>query len=514
MRDPHTIPAPASLRNEILLVFVLMLSVFTLTSAGFDTSEGSFDYAVAHQIVAHGTLGFSEPIEGIFAIAPNGRTYASHEFGNALFLLPVAGFNVVLERALAGKYDERRVGFVTGFTESLMSVIYCAATIALFFAMLRIRFKEPLSTALSSSFAFAFCTFVWTYSRNMFDGVLCMLLLMGALLSMMEFRRTLQHRYFLIASALCGLGIITRLTMVLFLAALVVYLTMAFWHDRKRLIRLAPIGIAVLAPFALWQGYYNHLRTGHWLISPVMSGRYASSNALTGNLAIGISGLLFSPGKSIFLYVSLALLSVVCFRRFMARYPSEAALVAVLSFLWLVVHAKMATNWYGAWGWGPRHFVTIAPVLVLPAAVGWTWMQESLWQRILVKCVLTWGAILSAASIIGNWQFRMGLAYALGKHDNDVMLWSPTKGQAIDMIAGAISNLRTIALRLPIPPLFPFSPINCYASNTINVWMNSAAYAGVSPVLLAFAAILLLAAASYCAISLRKIVRRAAVAAS
>jgi hypothetical protein len=56
--------------------------------------------------------------------------------------------------------------------------------------------------------------------------------------------------------------------------------------------------------------------------------------------------------------------------------------------------------------------------------------------------------------------------------------------------------------------MFPLSAINCYASNTINVWMNSAVYAGVPRVLVAATALVLLAVAVFCAMSLRRIVRR------
>jgi len=40
----------------------------------------------------------------------------------------------------------------------------------------------------------------------------------------------------------------------------------------------------------------------------------------------------------------LTLLSIVCFRRFMASYPMEATLVALLSGMWLLIHAKLATD--------------------------------------------------------------------------------------------------------------------------------------------------------------------------
>jgi len=137
-------------------------------------------------------------------------------------------------------------------------------------------------------------------------------------------------------------------------------------------------------------------------------------------------------------------------------------------------------------------------------------MRESLWRHIVLRCALTWGAILSASSIIGNWHYRMALADAQGRHD--AMLWSLSGGQALDMIAGAISNLRNMAVKAPIPSLLHYSPIDCYASNTINVWMNSAAYAGISRLLLAAAAVTLLAVAAYCALALRGMIRRSSEA--
>jgi len=88
MADQHLVSIPATLRTEIILVFALVCSVFILTSAGFDTSEGLYHYAIAHQVLAEGTLGFVQPRPGAYTIGPNGRTYASHEFGNTLFLLP------------------------------------------------------------------------------------------------------------------------------------------------------------------------------------------------------------------------------------------------------------------------------------------------------------------------------------------------------------------------------------------------------------------------------------------
>ena len=78
-------------------------------------------------------------------------------------------------------------------------------------------------------------------------------------------------------------------------------------------------------------------------------------------------------------------------------------------------------------------------------------------------------------------------------------------GQAVDMVTGAVSNLRNIVLHLPGPTLPGLSPSNRYASNTINVWINSAAYQGIPRIALASAAIILIAAGVYAANALRRI---------
>ena len=112
----------------------------------------------------------------------------------------------------------------------------------------------------------------------------------------------------------------------------------------------------------------------------------------------------------------------------------------------------------------------------------------------------------SGVKFTDRFHFRMALGDAEGRHD--AMLWSLSGGQPIDMIRGALSNLRNIALHLPGPYLITYSPINRYASNTVNVWMNSAAYAGVSKLLLGAVTLVLLTIACYCLIALRRIIRR------
>lgn len=84
-----------------LNVFVFYWALLALTNSGLDNSEGGFHYQVAEHIIKHGQLGFDTPQPGIFSIAPNGRTYASHEIGNTLFFIPTAFINILLENTLS-----------------------------------------------------------------------------------------------------------------------------------------------------------------------------------------------------------------------------------------------------------------------------------------------------------------------------------------------------------------------------------------------------------------------------
>src|ERR1017187_9001889 len=108
---------------------------------------------IAHQIWSEGSLSFAEARKGIFTVAPNGRTYASHEIGNTLFMLPVAGLNIVLEKALAHRQGGRKLEYATGFLVTLMPAIYCALTATLLYVLLCLFFLKSITAALCGSLA-------------------------------------------------------------------------------------------------------------------------------------------------------------------------------------------------------------------------------------------------------------------------------------------------------------------------------------------------------------------------
>lgn len=462
-----------SVRGESVKLFLCVGCLYLLTNSGFDTSEGLFHYQVARQIVTHHELGFAQPLPGIFTVAPNGRTYGSHEIGNTLLMLPVAALNSMIESLLGPRLGEARAQYIGGMLLAFMAALYCALAVTLLYVLCRSIFELPVREAGIGSLIFGFSTFFWTYSRNLFDGVLCSVLLMGGVLLLFTFQRTQHKSQLLLAFALFGFGVITRLSMVIPVLAGLGFVIASTSGNLAKKLQFLIIASLALIPFCLWQFYYNWLRTGNALLSPVQTAQYAANNALNGSLLAGVTGLLLSPGKSIFIYCPTALLSIFCFPAFRRRFPAQSIFIAMVAAGWLILHAKLI-SWFGAWGWGPRHFVTIAPLVSVPFIVGYRKLSDSTLFRKVAPVLLTWGLLLALCSVIGNWHYREGLDVAQGNISSD-WIWSSSKNQAVDMLVGAYQNLSHILRHTAPTPALPLeSPANYAASTTINVWWVTA----------------------------------------
>jgi hypothetical protein len=155
-------------------------------------------------------------------------------------------------------------------------------------------------------------------------------------------------------------------------------------------------GVFVVPVFLLYAWLYRHrLRDMLWLLVGLLPGgvlivlnnwvRFRAlteqgygGEGFTGNLLEGLAGLLFSPGKSLFLYVPLLVALPFAVLPFARRFRAEAVLVGGLT-LTLLVQSALWWIWWGGWGWGPRFLVPLMPFLVLPLGVllerrAWRWI--------------------------------------------------------------------------------------------------------------------------------------------
>ena len=130
-------------------------------------------------------------------------------------------------------------------------------------------------------------------------------------------------------------------------------------------------------------------------------------------------------------------------------------------------------------GWGPRHFITILPILFLPFATNLPYVRENIKLRFLAIILGLYGFLLSLSSIISNWHFRMAYAFQNNPLGDDLFVWSLWQNQSMDMLKAAFGNISRLFIRQPPDIVQGASNINNHTSNTINIWLNTFLFAGI-----------------------------------
>jgi hypothetical protein len=137
--------------------------------------------------------------------------------------------------------------------------------------------------------------------------------------------------------------------------------------------------------------WYNELRD-HKLLASSYGGSFTTA------LGFGLHGLLFSPGKSIFVFNAVTVLGVVGLGVLLVRDRPVAVLFLVLIVPRLFFFAKWS-SWDGGWAWGPRFLLPAVPLLVLAAVE-----LLRVWDRRSVLGLVTRSVavVLAGASVVVN----------------------------------------------------------------------------------------------------------------
>jgi hypothetical protein len=467
---------PASVRSVPFALLVSLCAAYALLNSGFDVTEGLIDLGLARRLAEEGRIAYDRPSGGILP-GPDGRFYNSHELGNVLLLLPAVAAGEIGSRALGNVVPESRlVESAAVFLPCLWSAL---TAIALWQLLRQLGIDEP--SALVAVLLFSFGTMQLAYSRMLFDGVPAGMFMTWAYVLLVTDGAPSPGRR-AAAGALFGMAFCTRQSVAAMLPPVAWYL--ATTGGARAGARLQPLAAfsAGAAPFLVFQGWYNSVRTGSPFVPAVALPQYQSVNGLDGNALIGLLGTFFSPGKSIFLFSPVLVLAAIGARRFWRQDRRHCALILGSGLLFLLLHAQMR-NWSGDWGWGPRYTVTILPLLFVPTA----WVVAELWRdrwrswRVIgASSVAVFSMLVQCAAVVINWHYRYAYVEQHGMWSHARAAWSFTGGQWLDAMSTAIVNVRRAA-GASIPPdvVAGASTLNVAASNGVNLWWLTAGKAGV-----------------------------------
>jgi hypothetical protein len=455
------------------------LFFYILTNSGHDTSEGSVAFDLAQHWARTGEVGMDQENRYwgyLTRPGPDGRYYAAHEFGNTLAFLPFAALWNGFSQKLRPSLNPTQYEHLRRFYMSFIPPILTSLGLAIFFLLGTSVLGLTPRQSLLGTFGLGIATFYWTYAQSLNDVVLTGVLILAACSTLMKYGKTPSLRYLIMASLALGWAIITRIPAVLLIPAFVLYLVTVHYPYIGKIGRSIGVLGLVLIPFGVWQMFYNHLRSGNPFFGPVIDPVHTENNGLTGNLIDGLAGLLLSPGKSVFVYCPIALLSLWLFPGFFRRHRAEAILIMTLVFAWFLIHAKLQA-WHGAAGFGPRHFVSITPILCIPWLEALRQYPQCLGLRIVTGLCLGWGALLGISATISNWFYRHMLAVEV--RPSDAYLWELAVSQPVDVITSAGRNLYRLFFDTPLEVWGPASELNVYMGNTVDIWLVLACKMGL-----------------------------------
>lgn len=351
-----------------LALFLLYMGYVQVLDKNLPYQMNAFDSERMYQMTA-GIAEYGRPTR-----YPGLETWTKYGFGQSLIAVPfyLLGKAGVL---LGGAFDR-----ITRLTVSLTNLVVTALTCLLLYRGSR-RFASPtISFAVAATYLLA--TPALNYARTFFSEPAGGLLLLASLLLIIPpaSGELIRPRRLLLAGVCLG-------SMILFKPAFAVYLpvpTLAvLWlsfrgqaseSDRRPSFigRLVPLALFAIGPIValVVQAGYNYVRYSP-LADAILRTGYEKEPGFSTPLLEGLGGILFSPGKSIFLYAPVLLLAPLGLWLMYRRREASGRLTAILLLAEIAVGLVFNALWWawtGNFAWGPRLIMPVLPLTIWPLA--------------------------------------------------------------------------------------------------------------------------------------------------
>lgn len=336
-----------------LWLALLLLGVYLLSFSGILYSQDSMSmFAVTESWVKRGEFNTNQ-LWTLFKarneIAADGESYAKYGYGTSLFATPLYALAFYLP-------------FDLGLSQTALltsSLVIALAGALLFLSARQLNFSSPVS--LVTALLFGLATPAWVYAKQLWSEPYALFTLFAAFYWLQRWRAAPQPRTALLAGIALGLGMATRVTNAALVPLFAWYAFGDRWRDPRARASLAwfTLSIGILA---LSIGWYDGVRYGH----PLTTG-YRADETFDTPLLLGAYGLLFSPGKGLFLYVPFLATLAFAAPAFFRRARREAILISACFAFYLVLFSLWYYWWSGP-NWGPRFLVPTLPFLVLMTA--------------------------------------------------------------------------------------------------------------------------------------------------
>lgn len=412
MRKEQGTRVPVGLRGRLrklppgLLLFVAVACLdFASMSRELAWGDARPVYEVAESIVAGRGVSVATRWPSDAPAGRGGRYYAAQPFLPSLLHVPGAGLRDLLSHVHTGPEVSHLLDVAACHLEGGL----LGAFVVWLFFRLCLRHGARVRAALAASALLATGSMVWVYARYPFTEIVQVTCFTGFFLELSQLAKRLDRRTALAAGLWAGMLVNTKYIYALSLPGALLIVVAAHRRELRQLGRaLAWVGLGLVPGIVMALGY-NALRFG----SITKTGYQSVAGVMVENLLLSLWGLLFSPGKSMFLYTPPLALALLGLPRFWRGHRATVwAMLATI--LPVVLFYCRFPSWPGDWAWGPRYLVFATPVLLLPAI---SFLSAMRWpRRGLAVLVLALGL---GVQVLGNafyWDHYLRIALDVRTH--------------------------------------------------------------------------------------------------
>jgi len=399
-------------------VILFFLGVYLFVGGeGFYSTDGETMLRTTWAIVDKGRLSVPcDPGQPSAIQGRDGRCYSRYGLGQPLAAVPL----YLVGKAIHTMFPSLDYGEVLRFTMARLNQIIMALVCGMMCALGGLLYRSG-RMGMGLALLFGLSTLALPYSRFYFSEPLTTLGFLIALYGVIAHRCSGKRKWLVMGGTGFGLAVLTRTTSALILPLFLIYVWFAGAletggreAERSYTARAVQVVLFLLPVIAL-----GLIQTGYqsWAFGDPLSGGYQGEGWQTP-LLTGLYGLLFSPGKSLILFVPVAILAPWGWARWFIEGRRREALLFVTAFVvWLLFHAGWWT-WHGGWSWGPRFMVPILPLLILPLGSLW---RLGTGARVAVVVLTLIGFLFQVGGVLVDFN-----DYMLWINDEDKILFNPT----------------------------------------------------------------------------------------
>jgi hypothetical protein len=401
-----------------LMLFLFFFSVYALTGQGsIQSADGKIMFLLTQAMVENQSVSFSE------SVTPEdkpGPKFSKYGLGMSVLAIPfylsgkALSFLLGIEASLS-----------TQFAVSMINSLLTALSCLMIYRFATDRFDFSARTGLFLACGFGLSTIAWYYSEDFMSEPATTLFLLSAVYCVTGKDPTTRKRDMIWAGTFLALAVFCRLAVLVVIPGFIIYQWMVWVETEKRnvnelvmdLVRPALPVIAILVIIMI----YNYAR----FADPLETGY----EKFSGRFLVGFFGILFSPGKSLFLFNPLTLFGCLSFGLCFRKQRKMAVL-----FGWLIVsHLLLFSFWHGWQGgmsWGPRMMLVVLPYLIFP--IGFILLEYRQAVKIPVLVVLLVGILIQLPSVTVNIaRYYYEMSQDFGSQGHDRLLFTPKYSQLI-----------------------------------------------------------------------------------